>query len=853
MQSLFAMTPLFAELTTRGWFPLWLAIPLALVGAVGVGILYVYESGRLGALPRLVMAGLRMAIVVAVAFLLLRPVWAYETHAERRRPIAVMIDVSQSMNHPDPRLKSEDLWRVAIAFNLADPDPKVFAQSSSDVFDKLPGDPKGRPTRIAVARAALTNPKIDLLNRLDGVGPIELFTFGSRRDGRSNSERDWIAKLTGTDPQTGLADQVAELLARDPSDLPAAIVVVTDGRENASQKQTLDTLADRCRELKVPLHIYGVGGSGFGQLQVKGIDLPDGVFVDDAVTVPVRYRVSGVPSGTAIITLKYGDRTVEKRVEFGPIRRTIVEKGVKSEVLEDLPPDRIEYLTFTPTKDDVNVDKPQITATVVIVPKGSGATEPLTDQTAKGLKVVDRKLKVLVVDSIPRFDFKYLQRALLRDRRVEAKFVLTDGDEESMKSGTPWLAELYPSGDGELGLSEEEFRKLLFTFDLLILGDVPGKYLNNRHQDVVKAFVTEGGGLIHIAGRWNAPAGWAGGIMADLMPVDFEAVKFPIEEQRRPDPFYPVVVDAAARNPLVALEDEPLDNAELWGKMDQVVDGTELSLRGKKLPALHWHYPVTKLKPAAEAYLVHPRKKTSGTAPKPMPLLAGHYYGKGFVLFVGFDESWRWRFNEADKYFGRFWSQSVYVAGVPRIFGNKLTQLSINTADPVLGNPKGEVRARIFTQDFKPHDAEKATARLERLDAAADDPKRVVTVTLEPLPGQPGEYVAPLPFDRVGRFKLTVDPNNDSPAELEYRVSLPPDHELSPGPMDEGRMQQLATDTNGRYYREEQLAEMAKAIEAKFVPVTTKHEKVLWNVWALAALIALFTMEWVVRKFNSLS
>jgi len=49
-----------------------------------------------------------------------------------------------------------------------------------------------------------------------------------------------------------------------------------------------------------------------------------------------------------------------------------------------------------------------------------------------------------------------------------------------------------------------------------------------------------------------------------------------------------------------------------------------------------------------------------------MPLLAGHLYGKGYVMFMGFDETWRWRFNTADKYFGRFWNQAVYAAS-PRI------------------------------------------------------------------------------------------------------------------------------------------------------------------------------------------
>lgn len=839
MTHLFASTAVFAELALRGWFPVGLAIAIALLAIAGVGLLYAYEAGRIGVVPRLFLAAVRMSIVVAVAFLLLRPVWATEQKSERRRPIAVLIDVSQSMNSPDPRPNQADQWRVAIAFNRAESDGKVPDGSAASALGNL----NPRPTRMEVARAALTNPKLDLLTRLEGIGPLEIATFGSRREGKSAAERDWLPKLTGTDPQTGLADQVAELLARDPDDLPAAIVVVTDGRDNASVKATLQSLAQRAADAKVPIHVYGVGSSGFGQLQIRGVDSPEGAFVEDQVSVPVRFRVSGVTRGKATIVLKYGDRVVDRKVV---------------DVKGNTTTDRTEVLKFTPSKDDKDAKTPVLTATVTVTSDGSAET--LTDEVVRGMKVRDQKVKVLVIDSVPRYDFKFLQRALLRDRRVEAWFYLTDGDPETMTSGAPWLKELAEVTDGELGLSDDRFRKLLFGdqkggqpgFDLLILGDLPAKYLTQRHQELIKTFVTEGGGLIHLAGRWHAPAGWVGGPLASVMPVEFEAKKFAVEELRRPDPFYPVAVDASAGHPLIMLEDDPLENAELWGKLDQPA-GADLSTRGRKLPALNWHYPVTKLKPGAEAYLVHPRAKTPPPDPKPMPLLAGHYFGKGFVLFVAFDETWRWRFNEADKYFGRFWSQGVYVAGVPRVFGTKLTQLSINTTDPVQGNPNGQVYARLFDQDFKPIVMERLVARLERLDAPADDPKRITTIPLEPLANQPGEYVAPLPFDRTGRFKLHVDPRNDNPADLEYRVSLPPDHELAPGPMDQEKMENLAGETGGTFFREETLGNLPKMVKPQSSPLVTRSESVLWNKWALFIVIALFTLEWVVRKFNSLS
>ena len=298
--------------------------------------------------------------------------------------------------------------------------------------------------------------------------------------------------------------------------------------------------------------------------------------------------------------------------------------------------------------------------------------------------MVDKKLKVLVVDSLPRYDFKYLQRALLRDRRVEAKFYLTEGDKQAMRSSPPfdpkgpydpkypWLAEFSHELNGTLNMDQNEFRKILFEFDLIILGDVPKRFFSREQQQVIKQFVTEGGGFIQIPGRWHAPAAWANekniraedkNPIGELLPVEFDAIRFPIQEPGTPQGYVPVLAPAAARSQLCTLEDDPAENAELWGQPGQQVEAPS----DKQLKPMYWFYPVKKTKPAADVYLTHPTALTPDK--KPMPLLVGHFFGKGYVLFVGFDDTWRWRFNTQEKVFGRFWSQAVYTAGIPARWG----------------------------------------------------------------------------------------------------------------------------------------------------------------------------------------
>jgi hypothetical protein len=522
--------------------------------------------------------------------------------------------------------------------------------------------------------------------------------------------------------------------------------------------------------------------------------------VDDTVSIPVRFRSLGHRESQAEIIVKLNGREIARKVV-------------------DLPDsdDLRETLSFVPTLADAAPGKQEMTAEIRLLGEG----EKPADELTKSVRIVDRKVKVLVVDSIPRWDFKFLQRALLRDRRVEPRFWLSQGDKVAMNAGAPFLP-AFPAN-----------REELFAYDLLILGDLPASTFSTVQLEAIRDFVAEGGGLIHIAGRLAGPSTFNGTLLADLLPVECPSQNFPIDSGTRPAGFRPELTPLGVRSAVLRFSDDATESARIW----------------RTLPEMYWHYPVTKLKPAADALVVHPTAKMPDG--KPMPLLAAHYYGKGYAVFCAFDETWRWRYNEADKFFGRYWTQTVYIAGVPRTLGTKLTQLSLDTPDPLLGKT-GQLYARLFKSDLTPQSADQVEGLLERLDVGPEDKDRSTRITLRRLPGVTGDYTAAIPFNRIGKFTLTVD-NGGNPGSVEYRVTLPPDHELSTGGMIEEDLKDLALQSGGKYYREEDLHTLPTAIEAKTVPVTQRQEWVLWNVWSLLWVIGLFTLEWFFRKFSSLS
>ena len=780
-----------ADLILRGFLPPWLAVALLALCALLAVFVYRREAGRIPAWKRGVLAAIRVGTFATLVALATKPSLVRDVAGEKPRPVVILADDTQSMTTRDPRPLTIDRFRAALAFDLIAPDSRPTG--SADVPATTPAE----PSRLELEKALLTNQRLDLIGRLAARNPVQPGRFGTGRAALDPRDPGWVQTLTGTEPRTALVDTIGDLLKRDPSDLPAAIVAFTDGRDNAS-RATAATVGAECGRLGVPLHLVVIGGAAAGQVVLREVGAPETVYVDDTAAVPIRFRAKGAAGGQAELTLKLGGREVARKL-------VPVADGE----------DQREVLTFDPVKADALPGKQDLTVAVRVVTD----TAPVGDEVVKAVRVIDRKLKVFVAERVPRWDYKFLQRALLRDRRVEARFWLAGADREALNSGPPYLPE-FPATREELA-----------EYDLLVLGDLPASAFTPARLESIREFVAEGGGLIVIAAPKGELPTWVGTPLADVLPT--ELLPDPPAIGPQTETFRPVPTPSGARAAALKLGDDPQQTAAIWAE----------------LPGVYAYAPLGRLKPAAEVLLVHPSVK--GLDGKPAAILASHYYGKGYVLFSAIDETWRWRYNAGDKYFGRYWTQLVYLAGAPRTLGTKLTQLSLDTPDPVLGQASS-LYARLLKPDLTPRTADSVEATIERLDAEPGDAGRTSRLTLRQLPGQPGEYTSAIPFNRVGKFVVTVD-NAGNPGIFEYRVTLPPDHELSPGGPDEELIAKLAELSGGAAYREEDLTRLPGAIEPKSTPTVTREETVLWGWWSFALVLVLLTLEWVGRRWVSLS
>jgi hypothetical protein len=800
-------SPRDLELHFRGGLPWWAVVLLALVLMGIVCVLYLTERAKVNIVLRGVMALFRTAALVLLLLLICKPVLVAQFDGKRPREIVLLLDNTQSMKQQDRRLNLPDKLRVALAEGRLDPKAPVAGDGAAD---HVPEGTAVDPARVDVVKAVLDNPKLALLEKLQKRGPVVPMLFGydsksalvdfSLIHKRAVTGKDVVGKLDAGQSQTALADAVAALLQRKDADLPAAIVLVTDGRDNAS-KASLDEVAAECARLKVPLHIYGVGSALGGRVKVRDLFVSPTLFAEDNVTIPVRWRADGMDKGTAVVTVTVAGKTETKHVPVTPGH------------------DQVTTFQFTlpkgRTKDGVQPD--EVKATVQLQDD-----ETLKDAASQPVRIVDGKVKVLYIEYAPRKEYHFLSTALLRDRRLDVNLWLISADPKALNAKE--FVKEFPAK-----------KDLLNKYDVVILGDVPLDKLKKPQQQMLLEYVNKNrGGLIVIAGRQHLPAEFAHEDLAKALPVEYEPKKFAADGPASPQAFQPHLTAPGARADWLSLADGLEENAKTW----------------KELPGFFWHYPVTKLKPGATPLMVHPTAKA--TDQQPVPLMAMQHYGKGPVLYVGFEETWRWRFNTQDKVFGRFWGQVVLYLALPHKLGGTagFTELSVDRSAMVLGKP-GVLYARLLNKvTGDPLTLPKVEAKAEYLDS---QPAQVFDIVLEAVPGREaeGEYQAVLPNSLPGRWQVKL--TEPEPATMTFNVKVPPKHELDDAPMAAELLASMASASSGRFYREESLHELADAIEAKETDFTLRQEAILWGALPFIVFTGLVAAEWLLRKLTNLS
>ena len=170
------------------------------------------------------------------------------------------------------------------------------------------------------------------------------------------------------------------------------------------------------------------------------------------------------------------------------------------------------------------------------------------------IRIIDEKIKVLYVEGMPRWEYRYLRWVLRRDPRLLVHFLMTEGDDH--------LAATSPEHLGAFPSKTEDIMK----YDLIILGDVRSSYFKKTEQlDALEKLVRESGGsLLMLAGPMGSPNSYVDKKqVADMLPVKISGGRWQGVDSRK----HPTVTAAGLESSVVSLAPTKELNNRLWSRV----------------------------------------------------------------------------------------------------------------------------------------------------------------------------------------------------------------------------------------------------------------------------------------------
>lgn len=738
-------------------WPGWVTIAGGAASLLYAGMLYRRE-GIASAAVRGALLAARLGAIALLAVFLSGPVWVAETSEPGSRSVAVLVDESESMSLAD----------------CPSPAPADGALT-------------GRIPRIEAVRAFLAGNA--WAKGLPGSPRVSYWGFSDRL--RYLGE-EGVERAAAAGPATALGDAIQSALSEANGAL-AAIFLFTDGRANRGADAV--AAADVAAERGVRVYAFGVGDpAGTRDVEAVSIDMNDVVLLNDAARVSVRIRSRRFDGRAARVVLSEEGRDVAER-------ELVLADG------------RVQETRFFHKMTETGR---RVLAARVEPLEGEIATA--NNEVSRAVEVIDAKIKVLLVDGYPRWEFQYLRNALKRDPVASVSVLQEDAD-----------ALFFPEGTLPVRALPETLPDLA-AYDVVVLGDVSAGYATTAFCESLVRFVQDrAGGVVFLAGARNrSPQVFRDTPAEKLLPIHLH--------------------DAAEERE--AFEGSPGGSREfLWRRgregiaLDVArIDDAEEEGVWERLPGFFWRFPVKRVKPLASVIL-------EGVPPEgeePFPMLVLQYAGSGRAAFLAADESWRWRAGMDDTRFYRFWGALLRDVSRNRFYGkDRRYRLETGGRREYAVGESIPLRATVLDEAGEPVAWESVEVLCPRGEREPD------RIRLERDPATPGGFTGAYTPGEPGTYAFSLMADGVSQAEAVCEVSAPR-LELARPDLDEERLQQVAFAGQGAYYRLDDSAARSPQIHAgRTFAVVGRRETPLWNTLpAYLLVVGLLAFEWIVRRLN---
>jgi uncharacterized membrane protein len=677
------------------------------------------------------------------------------------------------------------LWHPAISIATLRPQQNIVSVLIDD--SRSMSIKENGKTRLEQATSGLNNGVLDALRKRFQV---RLYRFGK------DAERiDKTDKLTASAPATRIGDSITQALA-DSSTLPlGAIVLLSDGADNSGGVDR-ETIA-QIRQRQIPVHTVGFGKEKVDRdIEISEVTLPSRTLTDARLAADVTFRNFGYAGQKAKLSVRDSGKVVAtQEVKF--------------------------KADGSPQTEQV-----QFNAGIAGAKSFQFAIEPLAGEENTANNAVTRlvnvqadKPRILYIEGEPRWEFKFIRRAVEDDRSLQLFTMLRTTQNKMYFQGFEGEKE---QPDGFPAKAEA-----LYKYAGLIVGDLEANYFTPAQQDLIREFANRrGGGILFLGGRETlSDGGYPRSPLAELLPVKLLDRKDTFHRDPAKFELSPLGRDSV----ICRLEEHADKNMERW----------------KKMPVLADFQEVGDAKPGAVvlAELNAPGKRKS-------PLLITETYGRGRTALFATSGSWRWKMmqDHTDRSHAMFWEQLLrwLVTDTPG-------RVMASTPRTVLDDDtKVPLRAEVRDKTFKP-------LSNVRVEARISGPEGVATVVeLNPAPLEEGIYTAEYTAEKSGSYVAEIvvqQPQGAKPdADDMGRDVLT--FRREDGVAENFRVAQnrellekLAEQTGGRYYTAADMGKLPEQISFSEAGITTRETKDIWDMPIVFLLaLSLRSMEWLLRR-----
>jgi len=672
------------------------------------------------------------------------------------------------------------LWHPALSVATLRPQQNIVAvvvddSSSMAIDDAGSGSRRGAALKVLNA---------GLLDALQKRFQVRLYRLSDQLERIPKLEQ-----LNSSGQSTHIGESLKQVLA-DASSLPiGAVVLLSDGADNSGGID-LETISE-IRRQRIPIHTIGFGREKMAHdIEIADVQVPQRALPDSRLSAQVSFHQNGYSGQTAKISLRDGQKLLASK-----------QVTLKADGVEQTEPVLFSAGAAGVKTIDISIDP---------LPNEENAKN---NRVTRLVNVDQRKPRILYMEGEPRWEFKFLRRAVEDDRNINLVTILRTTQNKIYRQGVKDENELK---DGFPTKVEE-----LFGFEGLIIGSSEAAYFTASQQQLIRDFVDRrGGGLLFLGGRDSlADGGYAKSLFNDLLPV-----VLPDKKETFVRAPANVELTAAGRDNLITrIEEDPAKNVDRW----------------KKLPYLMNFQDAGQPKPGA-VVLVDALPQQGGR----IPLLTIQNYGHGRTAVFATAGSWRWQMLQpvADKSHEMFYTQLLrwLVNDTPR-------RLVASTPHQLLADEKNvKLQAQVRDRTYLPAGDAVVEAHVIGPDGFTE------TVEMRPDPLEQGSYATGWTTPKPGSYLVEVVAKKGT-EELGRDVLT---FRREDGVAESFRAEQnrelldkLASETGGRYYKPEDAGKLGNDISYSEAGITVRETRDLWDMPALFLLLLMLRSgEWLLRR-----